>query len=80
VKPVVARGQMNDRTPDPIATLIQQMCQGRAAGVEVRWTGTKKLQVCFEIRTATEAQKLVADISKRPELTAYQIDFCVLVK
>jgi hypothetical protein len=80
VKPVVARGQMNDAAPDPVAALIQQMCKGRADGVEVRWTGTKKLQVCFEIRTAAEAQKLVADISRRPELTAYQIDFCVLVK
>ena len=46
----------------------------------MRWTGTKKLSVCFEIRTAAEAQKLVTDISRRPELTAYQIDFCVLVK
>jgi hypothetical protein len=78
--PVVARGQMNDKTPDPIATLIQQMCQGRATGVEVRFTGTKKLQVCFEVRGANAAQQLVGEISKRPELTAYQIDFCVLVK
>jgi hypothetical protein len=79
-KPVVARGQMGDKTPDPIGTLIKQVCQSRAEGVEIRWAGTKKLQVCFEIRTAIEAQKLVNDISKRPELTAYQIDFCVLVK
>lgn len=78
--PIVARGQMNDKTPDPVATLVQQMCQGRAVGVEVRYTGTKKIQVCFEVRGATEAQKLVNDISKRPELTAYQVDFCVLVK
>jgi hypothetical protein len=79
-KPVVARAQRTDNTPDPIATLIQRVCQGRAKDVEVRYTGTKKLQVCFEIRGAAEAQKLVGDISKRPELTAYQIDFCVLVK
>jgi hypothetical protein len=78
--PVVARGQVNENNPDPLATLIKQVCQGRADGVEVRYTGTKKMQVCFEIRGATEAQKLVNDISKRPELTAYQIDFCVLVK
>ena len=80
VRPVVARGQMADTRPDPVATLVKQLCQGRADGVEVRWTGTKKLQVCFETRTAAEAQKLVGDISKRPELAAYQIDFCVLVK
>ena len=76
----VARGQMGDKTTDPIETLIKQVCQNRADGVEIRWTGTKKLQVCFEVRTANEARKLVDDISKRPELTAYQIDFCVLVK
>jgi hypothetical protein len=76
----VARAQFGDKTPDPLETLIKQMCKGRAEGVEIRWTGTKKLQVCFEVRTTQEAQKLVADISKRPELTAYQIDFCVLVK
>lgn len=80
VTPTVARGQMNDKTPDPVGTLVKQVCQGRADGVEVRWTGTKKLSVCFEVRTAAEAQKLVTDISRRPELTAYQIDFCVLVK
>ncbi len=78
--PIVARAQGNDATPDPLAALIKQVCQGRADGVEVRYTGTKKLQVCFEIRGATEAQKLVGDISKRPELTTYQIDFCVFVK
>lgn len=79
-KPIVVRAQGNESSPDPLATLIKQLCQGRADGVEVRYTGTKKLQVCFEIRGATEAQKLVNDISKRPELTAYQIDFCVFVK
>jgi hypothetical protein len=76
----VARGQMGDKAPDPVTTLIKQVCQGRADGVEVRWAGTKKLSVCFEIRTAAAAQKLVNDISRRPELTAYQIDFCALVK
>jgi hypothetical protein len=76
----VVRAQQPDSNPDPVGTLIKQMCQGRAEGVEIRWTGTKKLQVCFEIRTAEAAQKLVSEISKRPELTAYQVDFCVLVK
>jgi hypothetical protein len=51
-----------------------------ADGVDVRWAGTKKLMVCFEVRTAAEAQKLVTDISKRPELAPYQIDFCAVVK
>jgi hypothetical protein len=77
---VVARGQLNDETPDPVVRVVKQVCQGRADGVEVRWTGAKKLSVCFEIRTGEEARKLVTDISRRPELTAYQIDFCVLVK
>jgi len=80
VRPIVARGQVSDNNSDPIAALIRQMCQGRATGVEVRKASQKKLIVCFEIRGAAEAQKLVAEISKRPELTAYQIDFCVVVK
>jgi hypothetical protein len=80
VGPVVARGQFTDNAPDSVAALIKQVCEGRAENVEVRWTGAKKLSVCFEIRTAPAAQKLVNDISKRPELTAYQIDYCVLVK
>ena len=80
VKPTAARGQMPDKSADPLATLIKQVCQGRAEGVEVRYTGTKKMSVCFEIRTAAEAQKLVNDISRRPELTADQIDVCVVVK
>lgn len=79
-RPVVARGQLSDGPADPIDALIRQVCQGRASDVEVRHTGTKKLQVCFEARTADDAKKLVSDISKRPELTPYQIDFCVLVK
>jgi hypothetical protein len=77
---VVARGQIGEQKPDPISTLIKQICQGRAEGVEVRWTGSKKISVCFEVRTAAEAKRLVDDISRRPELTAYQIDFCVFVK
>ena len=51
-----------------------------AEGLDVRWTGSKKLTVCFECRTAPEGQRLVKDISARPELAPYQIDFCVLVK
>lgn len=79
-RPIVARGQLNDGPADPIDALIKQMCQGRATDVEIRHTGTKKIQVCFEARTADDAKKLVSDISKRPELTPYQVDFCVLVK
>jgi hypothetical protein len=80
VRPIVARGQVDDAGPDPVGAVVKRVCQGRAEGVEVRATGTKKLQVCFETGTATAAKQLVADISKCPELTAYQIDFCVLVK
>jgi hypothetical protein len=76
----VARGQAPDTKPDPVATLIRKLCDGRAGGVDVRWTGTKKLTVCFEVRTNPAAQQLVKDISARPELAPYQIDFCVLVK
>ena len=61
-------------------SVIRRVCDGRADGVDVRWTGSKKLTVCFECRTAPEARQLVKDISARPELTPFQIDFCVLVK
>ena len=78
----IARGQAPDTgtRPDPTVALIQTMCRGRAAGVDVRWTGSKKLTVCFEVRGEPEAAKLVKDISARPELGPLQIDFCVLVK
>ncbi|MFM8272721.1 MAG: hypothetical protein ACKODX_10365 [Gemmata sp.] len=78
--PVVARAQMPDAEADPIAGLIKVMCRGRAEGVDVRYSSAKKLMVCFEVRTAPDAQKLVSEISKRPELAPYQIDFCVVVK
>lgn len=76
----VIRGQINETRADPIADLLKQICAGRAEGLEVRYVGTKKLVVCFEVRGKAGAEKLVADISARPELTAYQIDFCVVVK
>lgn len=78
--PPVARGQADDARADPIAELVKRVCAGRAEGVEVRYTGTKKVVVCFEVRGKPSAEKLVADISARPELTAYQIEFCVVVK
>jgi hypothetical protein len=79
---VIARGQAPDRNPqtDPVVTLIESMCRGRAAGIDVRWTGSQKLTVCFEARTDAEATRLVKDISARPELAPLQVDFCVLVK
>jgi hypothetical protein len=78
----VARGQAPETSPpaDPAATLIHAVCRGRAAGVEVRWASNVKLAVCFEAKTEAEASKLVKDISARPELKPYQIDFCVFVK
>ena len=77
----LARGQMPDANrADPVATLIQGMCRGRAEGIDVRWTASKKLTVCFEVRSQPDATRLVRDISARQELAAYGIDFCVLVK
>lgn len=80
--PHVARGQAPDSGPraDPVAELIQAVCQGRAVGVEVRRTGVRSLNVCFETRTDAEAARLVKDISARRELAPYAIEFCVLVK
>jgi hypothetical protein len=76
----VARGQAEDVKPDPVASLIRGLCQNRAGGVDVRWTGTRSATVSFECRTIEEAQRLVKDISARPEVIPYQIDFRVLVK
>ena len=78
----IARGQVGDSSPqaDPVATLIRAVCRGRASEVDVRWTGSKKLMVCFEVRTPPDAVAVVREVSARPELAAYQIDFCVLVK
>jgi hypothetical protein len=77
---LIARGQAADDRVDPTISLIRKICEGRAEGVDIRWTGSKKLTVCFECQTAPDAQKLVKDISARPELASLQIDFCVLVK
>lgn len=76
----LARGQIGDIRPDPVVTLIQRLCQGRADRVEVRWTGSNKLSVSFGCATAKVAQQLVKDISDRPELAPLQIDFAVVVK
>ncbi|MDB5306008.1 MAG: hypothetical protein JWO38_210 [Gemmataceae bacterium] len=78
----VARAQVadTDRQPDPAVALVQGLCRGRADGVEVRWTGSKRLAVCFEVGSAREAAALVKDISARRELAPLQIDFAVFVK
>src|SRR5262249_9869840 len=82
VKPTtIVRGQM----PDPARTdsapmLIQTMCRGKANGVEVRWTSSKKMTVCFEVLSEPEATRLVREISARPEFAPIAIDFCVVVK
>ena len=77
---IIARGQMPDNTRDPATALIQGVCKGRAEGVDVRWNNNRKLTVCFEVKSQADAGKLVKDISARPELAPFAIDFCVLVK
>ena len=78
---LVARAQApQTQQPDPMVSLIQAVCRDRAADVDVRYMGTRKLGVCFEIRGEAEATRLVRDISARKELVPFQIDFCVLVK
>lgn len=78
----IARGQIDDSNsrPDPVVSLVQAMCRDRATDVDVRRTGSQKLTICFETRTEATAKQLVKDISARPELAPFQIDFCVLVK
>ncbi|MBX9583769.1 MAG: hypothetical protein K2X87_25995, partial [Gemmataceae bacterium] len=76
--PPVARGQVPDA--DPAADLIRAACRGRAEAVEVRRTGPDALAVTFEVRAAADAKGLVDDISRRPELGPYRIDFAARVK
>jgi hypothetical protein len=78
--PAIARGQIGDNGPDPVVALIRRICDGRAEGVDIRRTGSTRISVCFECRSTGDAQQLVRDISAKPELTPYRIDFCVLVK
>lgn len=76
----IARGLAPDNTPDPALMLIQRLCTGRAEGLDVRWTGSNRLSICFECHSSNEAKKLVQDICARTEFISYRIDFCVLVK
>jgi hypothetical protein len=76
----IARGQIDDPRPDSAMTLIRKLCHGRATGVDVRWAGGEKVRVTFDCRTAAAAQRLVSEISSRPELAPLQIEFSVLVK
>jgi hypothetical protein len=76
----VVRGQIEESRPDAAVTLIRNLCQGRATGVDVRWTGGEKLRVSFDCRTAAAAQQLVKEICARSELAPLQIEFSVVVK
>jgi hypothetical protein len=79
---LIARGQVAEsaQPADPVADVVRAICRGRAGKIEVRWTGSKRVSVCFEAPTQAEASKLVQEISARRELAPLQIDFCVLVK
>lgn len=79
----IARGQIGDdlqEPADPVETVVQAVCRGRATGIDVRHTGPLHVTVCFEARTQTDATALVRDLSARPELARYEVNFCVLVK
>ena len=78
--PSVARGQAGDVLPDPAIALIRRLCEGRTKQVDVRWTGSNRLMVRFDCRTASDAEQLVKAISARSELAPLQIDFSVVVK
>ncbi|MFO0799144.1 MAG: hypothetical protein U0804_16875 [Gemmataceae bacterium] len=79
----IARGQIGDEVQepaDPVETVVQAVCRGRATGIDVRHTGPLHVTVCFEARSQTDATALVRDLSARPELARYDVNFCVLVK
>ena len=63
-----------------MSPVVQAVCRGRATGIDVRHTGPRQVTVCFEVRTPTDASALVRDLSARPELARYEINYCVLVK
>ena len=68
------------RRTDPTSDLIAGVCQNRARGLDIRWTGSRKLSVCFEAWGEPTARQVVNDICYRGELAPLEIDFCVLVK
>jgi hypothetical protein len=80
---IIARGQIGDEVQqpaDPVTDVVTAVCRGRATGIDVRHTGPRQVTVCFEARSQTDATALVRDLSARPELSPYEINFCVLVK
>jgi len=78
---LVARAQMPEPgKTDSIIASIHGVIRDRATGIDVRYNSTRKLTVCFEVKSTTDATRLVKDISARPELAPFAIDFCVLVK
>ncbi|QDU22187.1 hypothetical protein [Urbifossiella limnaea] len=79
----IARGQIGDEVQEPtdaVEAVVQAVCRGRATGIDVRHTGPLQVTVCFEARSQTDATALVRDLSARPELARYEVNFCVLVK
>jgi len=76
----VVRAQAEELRPDPTAALIRQICAGRATPPAIQWTGSARLRVTFSCTSASAAQRLLHDISARPELRSLQIDFSVAVR
>lgn len=76
----IARGQVGETQPEPAADLIRRVCDGRAHDVDIRWTGSKRLSVHIRCRTTFEADRLMREISARPELAPLQIDFTVIAR
>lgn len=77
---VVARAQAPDEPAAGPASVVEAVCRGRARNVDVRASGPRRLTVCFEVRGQPDAAALVRDLSARPELARYEIDFCVVVR
>ncbi len=80
--PVTARGQApeNRSEEDAAAAVVRQTLTGKADGIEVRWTAPRRMTVCFEVLSNKDGGRLVQEVSRRRELSPFQIDFCVLVK
>lgn len=76
---VVARGQAPDDSNDPTITLINQLLRGKAEEIDIRWTGDRQLTICFQCASREEGQRIVRELSARPELIPLQVDFCVFI-
>jgi hypothetical protein len=65
--------------PQTVADCIRAACVGKTTALDIRLRDTTRLAITLRVRTAEEAEPLVNEISKLPELKPYTVDFEVHV-